>query len=83
MATNYSALPFEIGFEKARHDIANAINIIGRQYNIPSSILTNMIFQIAIESKMNALETIVANFDILNPNDNNIPDEHPDDLEDA
>lgn len=60
-------LPFEILMEKARHEMAMAINTIGRNYNIPSAILSSMVTQIATESKLNALETIVANYDISIP----------------
>ena len=60
-------LPFEVAIEKARHDITNAINIIGRQYSIPSSILSSIVSQIATESKLNAFETIIANYDIVVP----------------
>lgn len=60
-------LPFEVAIEKARHDITNAINIIGRQYSIPSSILSNIVSQIAVESKLNAFTAIISNYDISVP----------------
>ena len=54
MATELNEnLPFEVAIEKAKYEMANAINIIGRNYNIPSSILNTIVSQIAIESKLN------------------------------
>ena len=60
-------LPFEVAIEKAKYEIANAINVIGRNYSIPSSILNTIVSQIAIESKLNAMEMIIANYDLSVP----------------
>jgi hypothetical protein len=70
-------LPFEVAIEKARYEIANAINTIGRNYGVPSSILNTIVEQIAKESKLNALELIVANYDISVPKSNDVPEEQP------
>lgn len=68
-------LPIEVAITKARYEIAEAINIIGRNYSIPAFMLNNIVSQIAEESKTNALELIVANYDIDVPQ---TPDNQPD-----
>lgn len=68
-------LPIEVAITKARYEIAEAINIIGRNYSIPAFMLNSIVSQIAEESKTNALELIVANYDIDVPQ---TPDNQPD-----
>lgn len=78
MAQLDANLPFEVAIEKAKYEIANAINMIGRNYSIPSSILNVIVEQIANESKTNALEMIIAGYDISVPKGPTEGDEKPD-----
>lgn len=65
-----NSLPFEVGIEKAKHDIIVAINIIGQKYSIPSSILSMILQSIVDESKINTYSTIISNYDITSIKDN-------------
>lgn len=76
-------LPFEVGVEKAKHDIVNAVNYIGQKYGIPSSILAMILSNLANENKLNAMETIIANYGIVPPETVTSPDSQPEETEPA
>lgn len=60
-------LPIEIGIEKAKRDIVTAINQIGREYSLPSSILFMVVEEVLNSSKNSTYTTIIANYDISIP----------------
>lgn len=64
-------LPIEVGIEKAKRDIVNAINQIGRSYSLPSSILFMVVEEVVNSSKNSTYATIIANYDISIPGANN------------
>ena len=64
---NDTSLPFEIGIEKAKSDLTKAINSIGKEYSIPSSIMTMILESILNESKLNTYSTIISYYDISHP----------------
>ncbi len=57
-------LPIEVGIEKAKNDIINAINYIGQAYNIPVAVLSMIINEIADEAKIASLSEIIIKYDI-------------------
>lgn len=60
-------LPIEVGFEKAKQEILQAIAQIGKSYDIPSSIMLLLIEQIVKDTRLNTYETILINYDIKIP----------------
>lgn len=62
-----NGLPIEVGFERAKRELLQAINQIGKRYNLPSSLMTLIVQQLITESKLNTFEVIVANYDITLP----------------
>lgn len=77
---NTDGLPFEIGIEKAKSDIVNAIGEIGKRYSIPSSIMTMILQSVVEDSKLNTYSSILAYYDISNPNTST--NQEPDDSSD-
>ena len=65
--TDDTSLPFEVGIEKAKSDLTKAINSIGKEYSIPSSLMTMILESILNESKMNTYSTIISYYDISHP----------------
>lgn len=62
-----NGLPIEIGLEKAKREILQAINQIGNSYDLPSSLVLMLVEQIVHDTKLNTYETIVTNYDISLP----------------
>ena len=60
-------LPIEVGLEKARFEIVQAIGQIGDRYSIPSSLLLILLENIANESKLATFTNILASYNISNP----------------
>ena len=60
-------LPIEVGLEKARFEIVQAIGQIGDRYSIPSSLLLILLENIVNESKLATFTNILAGYDISNP----------------
>ncbi len=62
-----NGLPIEVGLEKAKREILQAINQIGNSYDLPSSLVLMLVEQIVNDTKLNTYETIITNYDISIP----------------
>lgn len=73
-------LPIEVGLEKAKFEILQAINQVGRSYDLPSSFVMMIVEQLLIESKLNTYQTIITHYDIDIPKgveQNNVVNSQP------
>jgi hypothetical protein len=57
-------LPIEVGIERAKREIVAAINQIGSNYGLPSSILMLVVEDVINNSKIGTYTTIISNYDI-------------------
>lgn len=60
-------IPFEVGYEKAKTEILEAIGRIGQKYSIPTSLLNIMLHELSVEAKLNTYELVISTFDISVP----------------
>jgi hypothetical protein len=67
------SLPIEVGLEKAKVDIVNAVGDIGSKYSLPASWILMILENIVSESKLNAFRNVIVQYDISNPAANDRP----------
>ena len=60
-------LPIEVGLEKAKVDIVNAVGDIGSKYSLPASWILIILENIVSESKLNAFRNVIVQYDISIP----------------
>jgi hypothetical protein len=61
------SLPIEVGLEKAKVDIVNAVGDIGSKYSLPASWMLMILENIVSESKLNAFRNVIVQYDISKP----------------
>ena len=66
-------LPIEVGLEKAKVDIVNAVGDIGSKYSLPASWILMILENIVSESKLNTFRNVIVQYDISNPAANDRP----------
>ena len=65
--SNNDVPPIEIGLQKAKDEILQSINMIGKKYSIPSSIILLIVEQIVQDTKINTYESIIGRYDVSMP----------------
>ena len=60
-------LPIEVGLEKAKVDIVNAVGDIGSKYSLPASWILMILENIVSESKLNTFRNVIVQYDISTP----------------
>ena len=60
-------IPFEASYEKAKTEIINFIGKISQVYDIPPTLLTTLVYEIALESKVSAMSVLLAGCNIEYP----------------
>lgn len=53
-------IPFEANYEKAKQSIIAYIGQITQVYDIPSTIINNLVYEIALESRVSTMSMILA-----------------------
>lgn len=61
------SLPIEVGLEKAKVDIVNAVGDIGSKYSLPASWMLMILENIVSESKLNTFQNVIVKYDFSNP----------------
>ena len=56
--------PFEANYEKAKQSIIAYIGQITQVYDIPATIINNLVYEIALESRVNTMSMILAGCEV-------------------
>lgn len=56
--------PFEANYEKAKQSIIAYIGQVTQVYDIPATIINNLVYEIALESRVNTMSMILAGCEV-------------------
>ena len=60
-------VPFEANYEKAKQSIISYVGQIAQIYDIPVIVINNLVYEIALESKVSTMSMMLAGCDVEYP----------------